>query len=125
MTTNRSAFGKWWANAHVTQALSGAERWRVGNIKRLCKRAFEKGRSVGCESAKAQIEKLERQKLDDDVYIIGMDFRINDLKYEIEQLREALSVIKWRSSDKDNMEFAARITYAQMDKIRKALEGGE
>lgn len=37
------------------------------------------------------------------------------------ELVEALAGIKWRSDDKDNMEFAARITCFQMDKIRAAL----
>jgi hypothetical protein len=36
-------------------------------------------------------------------------------------LYEALASIKWRSDDKDNMEYAARITYSQMDAIRAAL----
>lgn len=37
------------------------------------------------------------------------------------KLREALAGIKWRSADKDNMEFAATINYSQMDAIRAAL----
>lgn len=37
------------------------------------------------------------------------------------ELFEALSSIKWGSSDKDNMEFFAQITCWQMDKIRAAL----
>ena len=40
----------------------------------------------------------------------------------IEQLEAALRGIKWRSADRDNMEFAATITYSQMDAIRAALE---
>jgi hypothetical protein len=40
---------------------------------------------------------------------------------EIERLRAALRGVKWRSADKDNMEFAATITYSQMDEIRAAL----
>ena len=40
---------------------------------------------------------------------------------EIERLRAALEGIKWRSADRDNMEFAAAITYSQMDAIRAAL----
>lgn len=40
---------------------------------------------------------------------------------EIDQLRAALREIKWRSADRDNMEFSATITYSQMDKIRAAL----
>ena len=39
----------------------------------------------------------------------------------IEQLEAALRGIKWRSADRDNMEFAATITYLQMDAIRAAL----
>jgi len=38
-----------------------------------------------------------------------------------EQLREALAGIKWKSADRDNMEFSARITYVQMDAIRAIL----
>lgn len=43
-------------------------------------------------------------------------------------LLEVLGGIKWSSADKDNMEFAARITYSQMDRILAALakaKGGE
>lgn len=40
---------------------------------------------------------------------------------EKHKLRAALREIKWRSADKDNMEFSATITYSQMDKIRAAL----
>lgn len=39
----------------------------------------------------------------------------------IEKLEAALRGIKWRSADKDNMEFAATITYSQMEAIRAAL----
>lgn len=39
----------------------------------------------------------------------------------IDELYEALEGIKWRSDDKDNMEFAARVTYSQMDAIHAAL----
>lgn len=41
---------------------------------------------------------------------------------EAPALVEALEGIKWKSADKDNMEFAARITYVQMDKIRAVLK---
>ena len=34
---------------------------------------------------------------------------------------EALEGIKWQSCERDNMEFAARITYSQMDRIRAAI----
>lgn len=40
----------------------------------------------------------------------------------IDKLRAALRGIKWRSADKDNMEFSATITYSQMDAIRAALK---
>jgi len=33
----------------------------------------------------------------------------------------ALAGIQWKSADRDNMEFTARITYVQMDAIRAAL----
>jgi len=39
----------------------------------------------------------------------------------IAALREALEAIQWRSDDKDNMEFASRITYVQMNAIRAAI----
>lgn len=42
---------------------------------------------------------------------------------EIERLRAALGSIKWLSADRDNMEYAATITYSQMDAIRAALGG--
>jgi len=37
-------------------------------------------------------------------------------------LEDALASIKWKSIDRDNMEFEARITYVQMDNIRAALK---
>ena len=40
-----------------------------------------------------------------------------------ERAKAALASIKWKSADRDNMEFSARITYSQMDKIRTALGG--
>ena len=38
-----------------------------------------------------------------------------------EPMREALAGIKWKSADRDNMEFSATITCWQMDRIRAAL----
>lgn len=47
----------------------------------------------------------------------------------IDALVAALEGISWKSADRDNMEFAARITCYQMDVIRAALalarKGGE
>lgn len=44
----------------------------------------------------------------------------------IAALEEALRDIKWRSVDRDNMEFGAKITCFQMDAIRAALhEAGD
>lgn len=37
------------------------------------------------------------------------------------ELLEALKCVSWRSACRDNMEFEARITYVQMDKIRDAI----
>ena len=37
------------------------------------------------------------------------------------ELLEALEGIRWKSDDKDSMEFAARITYVQMDAIRATI----
>jgi len=59
---------------------------------------------------------------------------IDELKAENKRLQETLSnflifvgsasgEIKWRSVDKDNLEFTATVTGYQMDAIRKALEG--
>ena len=36
-------------------------------------------------------------------------------------MREALGSIKWKSADRDNMEYSALITCWQMDAIRAAL----
>jgi hypothetical protein len=41
---------------------------------------------------------------------------------EVEQLRAALGKLKWKSIDKDNMEFRCDITCYVMDEIRAALE---
>ena len=43
------------------------------------------------------------------------------LAAENERLREAFNAVKWRSVDRDNMEFSATITYSQMDALRAAL----
>jgi hypothetical protein len=40
---------------------------------------------------------------------------------EIERLRAALAIPKWKSCHKDNMEFSATISCYTMDKIRQAL----
>ena len=40
---------------------------------------------------------------------------------EIERLRGALQIPKWKSCHKDNMEFSATISCYAMDKIRAAL----
>jgi hypothetical protein len=47
---------------------------------------------------------------------------LSRLRAENERLRAALEDIKWRSVDRDNMEFEARITCFQMDNIRAALK---
>ena len=43
------------------------------------------------------------------------------LRFQLEEAVGALESLKWKSVDKDNMEFACRITYSQMDKIKAAL----
>ena len=48
-------------------------------------------------------------------------FKLIAAARERDAMREALGGIKWASADRDNMEFAARITYVQMDAIRQAL----
>ncbi len=45
-----------------------------------------------------------------------------ELRRERDQLREVLESIKWTSCEKDNMEFAAKITCYQMDSIRELLK---
>jgi glucan biosynthesis protein len=40
----------------------------------------------------------------------------------LEEAAKALAGIKWRSADRDNMEFTATITYSQMDAIRALKE---
>ena len=47
------------------------------------------------------------------------------LRAENERLREALNFLmttRWKSVDKDNMEFEGRVTCYQLDKARAALE---
>jgi hypothetical protein len=46
---------------------------------------------------------------------------IEFLSLRMREMREALAGIKWKSADRDNMEFTARITCFQMDKIRAAF----
>ena len=48
-----------------------------------------------------------------------------ELLAAVEGMRAMLSGIKWRSIDRDNMEFSATITCWQMDAIRAALTTGE
>ena len=48
---------------------------------------------------------------------------IEELQRRLGEARSILDGINWRSDDKDNMEFAARITYVQMDAIRAHLQG--
>jgi hypothetical protein len=40
-------------------------------------------------------------------------------------LVEVLEEIKWKSADKDNMEFSAKITTWQLDKINAALKAAK
>lgn len=50
--------------------------------------------------------------------------RVRALKADVEareELMEVLENIQWVSIDKDNMEFSAKITCFQMDKIRKLV----
>ena len=56
---------------------------------------------------------------------LDRDTEIEELARENERLREALATIKWKSADKDNMEFVATITCFQHDEIRAALTGKE
>ena len=44
------------------------------------------------------------------------------LKAELERLRALLGKLRWKSIDKDNMEFRCDITCYVMDEIRRALE---
>ena len=49
--------------------------------------------------------------------------RAEKAEARVKELEALLSGIKWRSIDKDNMEFEARTTCYTVDRIRKALEG--
>jgi len=60
----------------------------------------------GKDKKDIRIEELERQKQDDDAYIVGLDSRIADLEYDLEARDMAL---------KDAM--------AEIERLRKALEG--
>jgi len=52
----------------------------------------------------AEVERLERQKHDDDAYIVGMDFRIADLEHEIERLRLGLTYVVGNGINTDALE---------------------
>jgi len=72
---------------------------------------------------KAEIERL---KMDLSSYAARDTDGMNDavgMGMEIERLRALLGAPKWKSVDKDNMEFEARITCYTLDKIRQALRG--
>ena len=56
---------------------------------------------------------------------LDRDTQVEELARENERLLEALATIKWKSADKDNMEFVATITCFQHDEIRAALTGKE
>ena len=56
---------------------------------------------------------------------IEPDAMFVEMQAEIDRLREALKEPEWKSADKDNMEFEARITCWQMDNIRAALKTGK
>jgi hypothetical protein len=47
--------------------------------------------------------------------------RTNSQDALIAELAKVVSGIKWKSADRDNMEFEARITYVQMDQLRATL----
>lgn len=46
---------------------------------------------------------------------------IERLHAQLDKAKEALREPKWKSAEKDNMEFSARITCWQMDRIRATL----
>jgi hypothetical protein len=39
----------------------------------------------------------------------------------ISEVVEALKGLRWKSADRDNMEYSATVTYSELDKIRAAL----
>lgn len=68
----------------------------------------------------ARIEALEAQLVSD----IRAETEIERLECRIEVLEAALRFLldtKWKSVDKDNMEFEGRVTCYQLDKARNAL----
>jgi hypothetical protein len=73
---------------------------------------------------RAVIDELERRGQDRDSWqrvARRCEEEKQAAEVRLEKAREALANIKWSSADKDNMEFTARITYSQMDKIRAAI----
>jgi hypothetical protein len=70
------------------------------------------------EDAEAEVERLKTE----------LDFfndYVPELKAKVGRLKEILDGIEWRSCEKDNMEFEAKITCFTRDKIRAALEDNE
>ena len=63
---------------------------------------------------------------DDAIETIGHAIReIAGLRAENDRLREALNFLmttRWKSVDKDNMEFEGRVTCYQLDRARAALK---
>jgi hypothetical protein len=51
-----------------------------------------------------------------------LDIEVEALRARIRQFEEALASIKWRSIDRDNMEFSATITCFQMDRLNAAMK---
>ena len=48
--------------------------------------------------------------------------RLIEVEEKLQQIKDLLDTFKWKSADKDNMEFFATITCWQMDEIRKVLD---
>ena len=48
---------------------------------------------------------------------------LQDAIQEIEYMRSIIENVPWKSCEKDNMEFSAKITFMQMDQIRKVKSG--
>lgn len=70
-----------------------------------------------------QADSIRRGEWDDLPRVQRFVFYRNRLAAGVAEMRDILAGIKWQSADRDNMEFAARITYVQMDRIRAALQG--
>ena len=88
-------------DAELTALIKGA--WMKGWNSASPRHGIEAGNAAVVAVLKPEIEK--------------------PLLAENKHLRETLGALKWKSIDKDNMEFECRTTYFVMDRIHAALKG--